>query len=115
MNPPTSDPTRTPRTVDDYVALFEAALPREGSARLPDFLPPADHPLYREVLVELIRVEREHDWENGLPRSLEDYRSRFPELFADPAVLRDIAFEEFRLRRRAGQDPDPEEYARTLG
>src|SRR5205823_4932570 len=60
-------------------------------------------------------VELEHDWEHGLPRSLEYYRTLFPDAFADQCLLREIGFEEYRLRRQAGQDPDPEEYARNLG
>jgi hypothetical protein len=91
--------------LDDYVAAFEAARARGGPADLADFLPGRDHPLYLEVLRELVRVDLELGWERGSPSALEDYRRRFPELFADRTSLNAIAFEEYRLRRAAGDIP----------
>ena len=41
--------------------------------------------------------------------------SRFPELFRDRRWVQEIAFEEFRLRRQAGEDPSPLEYRRRFG
>ena len=54
-------------------------------------------------LRELVRVDLEYSWTNGRPRSLEDYRNQFPQLFQNPEDLRALAFEEYRLRRQAGQ------------
>jgi len=46
---------------------------------------------------------------------LEDYRSSFPELFRDRESLHAITFEEYRLRRQAGEDATPAEYERRFG
>jgi serine/threonine protein kinase/Tfp pilus assembly protein PilF len=67
------------------------------------------------VLCELIRIDLEYGWESNRPRSLDDYRRDFPGLFDDPDSVQEIAFEEYRLRRRAGQAPSPQEYARRYG
>ncbi|MCI0457241.1 MAG: protein kinase [Gemmataceae bacterium] len=104
-----------PSQFDGFVAAFEAACARDGQADLADFLPGRTHPLYANVLRELVRVDLELRWERREPRALADYRARFPELFADRSVLGAIAFEEYRLRRAAGQDPNPLEYEAELG
>jgi serine/threonine protein kinase/Flp pilus assembly protein TadD len=89
--------------LDAFVAVFEVARERAADADLAEFLPPASHPLYRLVLRELVRVDLEYGWKQGRPRPLEDYRRRFPELVADPDGLREIAFEEHRLRLQASE------------
>jgi serine/threonine protein kinase/Tfp pilus assembly protein PilF len=109
-----SDGASTPR-LDDFVAAFEASRAQGARDDLADFLPERDHPLYLEALRELVRVDLELAWEQGRPRSLEEYRRRFPELFADRVSLGAIAFEEYRLRRGAGQNPVPAEYERLYG
>jgi len=101
--------------LDRFIAAYEAAQVREGHADLASFLPAANHPLYREVLCELVRVELEFAWERGQRPSLEDYLNRFPQLAEDPKVLREILFEEYRLRRQAGESPVAEEYQRRFG
>src|SRR5262245_58614373 len=101
--------------LDEYVDAFEQARRSRPEVELADFLPPPDDPLHRPVLRELIRIDLEHGWESNRPRSLEDYRASFPDLFSDPESLQEVAFEEYRLRQLAGQTPSPEEYARRYG
>src|SRR5262245_11832224 len=101
--------------LDDFVAAFETAQARDGPVDLAAFLPGPAHPLYREVLRELVRVDLEFGWSRGRARSLEEYRRTFPQLFKDPDDLRAITFEEYRLRRQAGEDPTPDEYRRRFG
>src|SRR5262245_30507973 len=88
--------------IEGFVEAFEAARCDEPDADLERFLPPVGHPLRDNVLCELIRVDLELGWERGAPRRLEHYRERFPALFGDPNRAKEIAYEEFRLRRRAG-------------
>src|SRR5262249_11948521 len=51
----------------------------------------------------------------GRATPLEEYRSRFPLLFRSAERLRALTFEEFRLRRQAGQAAEPEDYRRRFG
>ena len=97
----------TPRSVElsHHVEAFEAALVYDPDADLGSFLPDEDDPLYPQVLAELVRVDLEHAWSRGKLRRLADYR-RFPAVFANLAILQAAAFEEYRLRRRAGQCVD---------
>ncbi len=99
--------------LDRYVGAFEAAA-RVRDADLADFLPPATHPKYHDVLLELVRADLEFRWERGECPRAEDYRRRFPALFARPEWVRQVAAEEFRLRRAAGDTPDPIEYRDRL-
>lgn len=101
--------------IDTLVEAYEEAQERDGDARVADFLPAADHPLFLDALCELVRVDLEYGWMRGQPRRLEDYRSEFPALFRDPRMLRQIAFEEWRLRRQAGESPKVEEYRERFG
>lgn len=101
--------------LDTFIAAFEAALASAGAADLDTFLPEPSHPLYGDVLLELVRVDLEHHWMHGVSRRLEEYRPRFPQLFESAATLAALTFEEFRLRRQAGEAAAPEEYEERFG
>ncbi|HEX5270041.1 MAG TPA: tetratricopeptide repeat protein [Gemmataceae bacterium] len=101
--------------LDTFVAAYEAAQARDGEAELTAFLPDPAHPLYGEVLRELVRIDLEFGWARGRPRALPDYQRDFPRLFEDAEAVRAITFEEYRLRRQAGEDPAPEDYERRYG
>jgi serine/threonine protein kinase/Flp pilus assembly protein TadD len=101
--------------LDSFVAAFEAAQASAAAADLKAFLPAPDHPLYGDVLRELVRIDLEYGWARGCARNLQDYQRDFPQLFQEAADLQAITFEEFRLRRQAGEDPSPEEYRQRFG
>jgi len=101
--------------LEDYVEAFESAHARDGQSDWTAFLPAAPHPLYRAVASELIRVDLEYSWKRGRPKRVEDYQPLFPDLFQDPDLLEEIVFEEYRLRRQAGELPCPTEYRRRFG
>ncbi|MFL5339280.1 MAG: protein kinase domain-containing protein [Gemmataceae bacterium] len=100
---------------EHFVEAFEDAWNSRGPVRLEKFLPSPDHPSYRDVLVELIRVELEYTRKAGEPVSLADYCRRFPEVFADAAAASSIAYEDYRLRRLAGDSVSPDDYRREFG
>ena len=100
--------------LDGYVEAYESAA-RIRSVDIADFLPPADHPKYNAILSELIRADLEFAWERGDCPKLEVYRDRFASLFTSPAVVHELATEEFRLRRASGEEPDPLEYRERFG
>jgi serine/threonine protein kinase/Flp pilus assembly protein TadD len=95
--------------LDNYVAAFEAAAAAGAQPAVENFLPPPNHPIYAAALPELIRVDLELAWSRGTRRTVEDYRDRFPQVFADRSALRDLLHEEFRLRRAAGELPETNE------
>lgn len=97
------------------IEAFETAYLADAGADLATYLPPPGHPHRLPVLEELVRIDLEHHWTGGLPRWVEEYRPRFPELFCDSDALTAVAVEECRLRRRAGQQPAADEYRRRLG
>jgi tetratricopeptide (TPR) repeat protein len=101
--------------IDPFVEAYERHQARDGDADLAAFLPPPRHPLYLAVLRELVRADLEYGWGRGRPRRVEDYLAAFPVLRRDRAGLREIAFEEYRLRRQAGEAPAPAEYRERLG
>jgi serine/threonine protein kinase/Flp pilus assembly protein TadD len=59
-------------------------------------------------------VDLEYGWARGQPTPLEDYQRRFPELFRDPASFQAVTFEEYRLRKQAGEEPRYSEYLRRF-
>jgi serine/threonine protein kinase/tetratricopeptide (TPR) repeat protein len=101
--------------LDAYVVAFEAAREQDPDAALAQFLPPPTHSLYAGVVRELVRIDLEQGWGRGRPTSLDAYRQQFPNVFCDPDALEEIAFEEYRQRREAGQNPRPEEYRWRYG
>ncbi|MCY2962473.1 MAG: serine/threonine-protein kinase [Planctomycetota bacterium] len=98
-------------SLDEIVESFESTIADAGEATLERFLPDREHPEFREILAELLRVDLEHRWRLGQPESLERYRDRFSEAFSDQRLVADLAFEEFRLRRHAGEAVSRLEYA----
>src|SRR5262249_29453485 len=101
--------------LDDFIEAFERAQARGVPSDLAHFLPEAPHPLYQAILSELIRVDLEYSWKRGDPKRVEDYQTRFPQIFTDRDALEGIAFEEYRLRLQAGEFPSLGEYQRRFG
>ncbi len=101
--------------LNDFVEAYEAARSRGDRPDLTEFLPAPGHPLRPTVLRELVRVELEYQWEQGETASARHYLRLFPELRDDPRALRDIAFEEYRLRQQAGENPSPDDYPELFG
>ena len=103
-------PVTPESTLDSLVRAFETAQVRRQPVDLEDFLPATSEPHYGLVLCEIVRLDMEFSWDRGRPNRLEGYRQRFPVLFADPESLREVAFEEYRLRLGHGEAATPEEY-----
>ncbi|MCA9172964.1 MAG: protein kinase, partial [Planctomycetales bacterium] len=96
-------------TLDAALDRFE--LDRSaGEAAIEDYLPAIDHPEFSTTLIELIRVDLELAWRSGESRGLDEYRRRFAPHLDDPAAFEPIAFEDFRLRRAAGEPIRREQY-----
>jgi eukaryotic-like serine/threonine-protein kinase len=102
-------------SVDAVIEAYESAQTRGGPVDLAQFVPEADHPERLAILCELVRVDLEYSWQNGRPNRLDHYHARFPDLFRDNKWVQAVAFEEFRQRRQAGEDPSALEYRRRYG
>jgi eukaryotic-like serine/threonine-protein kinase len=100
--------------LEAIVEAFEIELDRAGEANIGDFLPDSSEAGYLEAAVELIRVDLECARSRGIEKRLEAYRSVVPDVFEDPDALRQIAFEEYRLRRQEGERVDVAEYSRRF-
>ncbi len=100
--------------LDRVVGAFESAW-AAGPPDLGAFLPAPGDSQYLPVLAELIRVDLEFRRRRGDPARLDIYRTAFPALFADRSWVRELAFEEYRLRAAAGEATHPREYATRYG
>jgi predicted ATPase/serine/threonine protein kinase len=119
--------------IDDCLERFELAWRAGEPPEIDRFLPAddGDHDLARfrhETLVELAKVDLEYRWkraaltpaeaaaapstESGLPwrAMLEDYVRRYPELGPIDCLPIDLIAEEYRVRRRWGDQPTCEEF-----
>jgi tetratricopeptide (TPR) repeat protein len=123
--PSTNDANADPSVDEAARKRFEAAR-REGRPEpLEQFLPPDDHRHYLGTLEELVHIELEFAWKahgrNGdadaatvaAPPRVEDYLARFPRL-AEPAIVRRLAEQEYLVRNRYGDRPEPDEYRRRF-
>ena len=108
-------PAAVESVVEQVVAAFEAAHAAGGPADPAAFAPPAGSPAHLPAARELIRADLEFGWRAGRRPRVEDYRAGFPAVFADPASLREVAFEEFRQRLARGESPASADYAARLG
>ena len=95
------------RQVDALLAAWQA----ESPPRLADYLPAAPARARRVVLIELIKVDLEQRYARpGLRRRLEDYAEECAELGPLDALPCDLIYEEYQIRRQAGETLDPQEY-----
>jgi eukaryotic-like serine/threonine-protein kinase len=101
--------------IDEAVERYESTRVREGHADVDAFLPARTHRFYADVLCELLRVDLEYSYDENRPKRLEDYERRFPEFFRDGRRVREVAFEEYRLRLQAGESPTVAEYRDRYG
>jgi serine/threonine protein kinase len=92
--------------LERFIATWEEG--REPT--LTDYLPPAPPSHRRMVLVELVKVDLEQRAIRGREQSLENYSAEFPELLEDGEPPCDLIYEEFHIRRTAGQDVSPRDY-----
>jgi len=101
-------------TWDVLAGQLDALIQRWDSTQTPpplaEFVPTGSSSLRRLVLIELIKVDLEYRWTHLQPRSLEEYAAEFPELIGPAGFPCDLIFEEFQVRKRAGEAVYPEEY-----
>ena len=85
----------------------------EGGAEPPDlaaFLPDGPAALRRLTLLELIKVDLDYRWSGRrAPRTVEDYLAAFPDLAREGPPC-DLLYEEFHVRKRAGDAVEAADY-----
>src|SRR5690348_7779042 len=103
---------KNPSDLDSILEEFERDDELSGGADIVDYLPDVADPDYGRIAVELIRVDLERSWARGSRKRVDVYRQIAPQLFAEPLRLAEIAFEEYRLMRQAGEVVSAAEYKR---
>jgi eukaryotic-like serine/threonine-protein kinase len=101
--------------IESILEAFELRYREEGSASLDDYLIISDDPNFAPLLAELIRIDLELSRQCGRPHSLDWHLSRFPHLLSKKDTLKELAFEEYRLRVAADENPSATEYAKRYG
>ena len=74
------------------------------SVDLNQYTPDRDDPAYGAVVTELSRIDLEYRFGEGGSLDAGEYVERFADVFADRHLRTQLAFEEYRLRRRRGED-----------
>lgn len=118
MSSPTAQPSSggyRDEELEVFVADFESDAAEHSVLLQQRHLPPAGHPRRLEIVTELVRADLDLSRLQGKARQLEDYRPLVPELFASRAHMEAVAFEEYRLRKDAGEVADPCEYQERFG
>lgn len=95
--------------VEAFVNAWDSA--SDSPPCLADFLPPAARPVRRLALAELVKIDLEFRWRrDSTRRTIERYTDEFPELATGDGVPCDLIYEEYHIRRQAGDAVDPHEY-----
>lgn len=96
--------------VDELISAWET---ESEPPSLDRFLPAEPPALRRFMLVELIKVDLEFRYEQAkAPKQLADYLVEFPELAADDGIPCGLIYEEFHIRKRAGEAVDAAAYCK---
>ncbi|HEY1785698.1 MAG TPA: serine/threonine-protein kinase [Pirellulales bacterium] len=99
----------------EHIDALAAAWENGGPPPLADFIPAGPPSLRRLTLLEAVKVDLEYRWKQPAWRkTIEDYVVDFPELAADGAAPCDIIYEEFHIRRSAGESVTVDEYCRRF-
>jgi hypothetical protein len=85
--------------LERFIATWDAG----SEPTLADFLPPDPPTLRRLVLVELVKVDLEQRTTRGKKKPLESYTTDFPELLENGEPPCDLIYEEYHIRRTAGE------------
>lgn len=91
-------------------ALIKAWDESQHPPVLSTFVPPGSPALRKLVLTELIKVDLDYRWQRRLPKLIEDYAAEFPDLMGPQGVSADLIFEEFQVRKRAGEAVSAADY-----
>lgn len=91
--------------LESFLAAWEES---ETPPALAEYLPPCGPPVPNRLVVELLKVDLEQRWQRGLRRLIEDYRHEIPDL--DQRITGALIFEEYHVRRQAGDEVTPTEY-----
>jgi serine/threonine protein kinase/predicted Zn-dependent protease len=102
------------RKLEDFLESYELVRRQGRPLSLGAFAPPLGHPQRRETVVELVRVDMEYSWAQGQGNRVEDYQMLFPEDLRSGECLQQVAFEEYRLRRLAGECVARQEFVERL-
>ncbi|MFL5331254.1 MAG: protein kinase domain-containing protein [Gemmataceae bacterium] len=100
--------------LDSRIGAFESAW-AAGAPDLSEFLPSPDDSLFLPCLTELIRVDLEFRRKRGQAARLQDYEASYADLFDNKSIVRELAFEEYRLRIASGEAPNLHEYEDRYG
>ncbi len=93
--------------VEGFVEAWDGA---DSPPPITEFLPDTAGPMRRLALLETIKIDLEYRWlHHKYPRKVEEYLEEFPDL-CDEGFPCDLVYEEFHVRKQAGEDVDPQEY-----
>jgi eukaryotic-like serine/threonine-protein kinase len=92
------------------IADFLSAWEERVAPALAAHLPPEPGAMRQLTLIELIKADLEQRLRRGLVRRIEDYVAEFPELLSGSEPPVDLIYEEFHIRRSAGQEVHVSEY-----
>ncbi len=98
------------KRLEQFIETWEGG--REPT--LAEFLPREPPSHRRLVLIELVKVDLEQRTTRGAKRALEAYTADFPELLENGEPPCDLIYEEYHIRRTAGDHVSPSEYYRRF-
>ncbi len=99
----------------DSVDALIAAWQEGPEPQLASFLPPEPAALRHIMLVELVKVDMEQRLQGGHSfKNVECYAAEFPELSAADGIPCDVIYEEYHLRKSAGENVGAKEFFRRF-
>jgi serine/threonine protein kinase len=103
------DWSKLTQTLEAFAVAWDAS---SYPPSIVEFLLHDDAGMRRELVPELIKLDLEHRWQRGLRKLVEDYADDVPDLAAIVTV--DLVFEEYQIRRNAGDQVSPTEIFRRF-
>ncbi|HKI32301.1 MAG TPA: serine/threonine-protein kinase [Gemmataceae bacterium] len=102
------------RQLEEMLLQFDQSWDEGQLAARVRELPAAAHPLRRAALVELVKLDLEHQWQRERRVKVEAYLKAYPELGKRAAVPADLLLAEWQVRRQFGAPAELADFERRF-
>lgn len=102
------------RQLEDVLLSFDHSWSEGKLAETVQSLPPRANPLRLHLLIELVKVDLERNWQHGRQKTVEEYLEAYPELGTPASVAPHLLKTEYEVRQQFGVPAELASYERRF-
>src|SRR5207248_662799 len=102
------------RVLESWLVEFDQAWQQDSLAERVRRLPPQGSPLRLPALVEMVKIDLEHQWQQGRRPRIEAYLHFYPELGTPETAPADLLQAEYEVRQQFGDTASMADFAQRF-